>query len=137
MKLKKDKVHRLNRIIRLLVLVFILFINQQCSNPVKTNLPDPLEAGWKGEKVCEILEENDKLRVLRCSFPPMVGHEKHFHPIHYGYTLKGSRFRITDTTGTKEVDVPSGYSWFKDTITWHEVQNIGSDTATFLIIEPK
>jgi len=134
---KKNRITKLKVINKLFVLGFVLSINQQCSHVNKPNLPDPLEAGWKGEKVCEILEENNKLRVLKCSFPPLVGHEKHFHPVHHGYTLKGSKFRITDTTGTKEVDVPTGYSWFKDDLAWHEVQNIGSDTAVFLIIEPK
>ena len=36
-------------------------------------LPDPLEAGWNGERVCEKLHEDDVHRILRCSFPPAVG----------------------------------------------------------------
>ena len=32
-------------------------------------IPDPLEAGWKGEKVCEVIEENDEIRILKCTFP--------------------------------------------------------------------
>ncbi|MEY8848506.1 cupin domain-containing protein [Psychroserpens sp. XS_ASV72] len=100
-------------------------------------LPDPLEAGWNNEAVCEVLEENDQLRTLKCTFAPGVGHERHFHSAHFGYTLAGSKFRITDTTGTREVDVPTGYSFYNDFIEWHEVLNIGDSTAVFLIIEPK
>lgn len=103
----------------------------------KTNLPDPLEAGWKGEKVCEVLSENEEMRILKCTFPPTVGHEKHKHAPHFGYTLKGSRFRITDENGSREVNVPSGYHFQKEEITTHEVENIGDSTAIFLIIEPK
>ena len=55
----------------------------------QTKLPDPLEAGWEGEKVCEVLQDNEAVRVLRCTFPPGVGHEKHFHAPHVGYALKG------------------------------------------------
>lgn len=101
------------------------------------NLPDPLEAGWKGEKVCKVLEDNNKLRVLKCTFPSGVGHEKHRHKPHFGYTLSGSKFRMIDKNGVKELDVPTGYSFYKDSITEHEAVNIGDSTAVFLIIEPK
>ncbi|WP_296313527.1 cupin domain-containing protein [Winogradskyella sp. UBA3174] len=100
-------------------------------------LPDPLEAGWNGEAVCEILEDNVKLRVLKCTFEPGVGHEKHYHNPHVGYTITGGKFRITDTNGTREVDVPTDYSFSKDEITSHEVLNIGETTAVFLIMEYK
>lgn len=102
-----------------------------------SSLPDPLQAGWNGKKVCKVLEENTSVRVLKCTFPPGVGHEKHFHAEHFGYTLKGSKFRITDETGTREVDVPTGYNFYNEKIDWHEVLNIGDSTAVFLIVEPK
>lgn len=100
-------------------------------------LPDPLKAGWKGKKVCEVVEENKSARILKCTFPPNVGHEKHHHNPHFGYTLAGGRFRITDTSGIREVDVPKGYNFSKDKISVHEVLNIGETTAVFLIIEYK
>jgi quercetin dioxygenase-like cupin family protein len=101
------------------------------------DLPDPLEAGWNGKKVCEVLEENDQLRILKCTFPPGVGHEKHYHPPHVGYTLKGGKFSISDSTGTREVNVPTGYTFSNEQIVMHEVLNIGSDTSQYLIIEYK
>ncbi len=104
---------------------------------VKNALPDPLAAGWQGQSVCEVLEDSPKLRVLKCTFPPGVGHERHYHNPHFGYTLAGSTFRITDTTGTREVRVPTGYSFSNEGIEWHEVLNIGDSVAVFLIIEPK
>lgn len=100
-------------------------------------LPDPLQAGWKGKKVCEILEENKSVRILKCTFPPNVGHEKHYHNPHFGYTLSGGKFRITDTTGAREVEVPEGYSFSNGRKTIHEVLNIGKTTAVFLIVEYK
>ena len=101
------------------------------------SLPDPLEAGWNGHSVCEVLQENEKLRVLKCSFEPGVGHEKHEHQPHFGYTLAGGTFRITDTEGTRDVDVPTGYSFKNEETTIHEVLNIGETTAVFLIMEYK
>ena len=100
-------------------------------------LPDPLEAGWNNEPVCEVLEDNVEIRVLKCTFPPGVGHERHYHDAHFGYTIAGSRFRITDTTGIREVDLPTGTTFFNEGVVWHEVLNIGDSTAVFLITEPK
>jgi quercetin dioxygenase-like cupin family protein len=115
--------------------IIMMAVCTACEN--KPSLPDPLEAGWKGAKVCELIQDDSSLRVLKCTFPPGVGHEEHYHAPHFGYTLAGSRFRIKDTAGTREVDVPTGYSFSNKDIQQHEVLNIGDSTAVFLIIEPK
>lgn len=115
------------------IIVFFLLLSCDSNN----KLPDPLEAGWNNETVCELIKENEKLRVLKCTFPPRVGHERHYHKAHFGYTLAGSTFKIKDTTGVREVKVPSGTNFYNEGIEWHEVLNIGDSTAVFLIIEPK
>lgn len=112
-----------------------LSVISSCQN--QNHLPDPLEAGWKGKQVCEVLVDNENVRTLKCSFPPGVGHEKHFHATHYGYTLAGGKFRITDAEGTREVEIPTGYDFYNEKVEWHEVLNIGDSTAVFLIVEPK
>ncbi len=99
--------------------------------------PDPLEAGWKGVSVCEALHDDRRHRILRCTFSPGVGHERHYHDRHFGYTVVGARMRITDANGTREVDVPTGSGFASDGIEWHEVVNVGDSTGVFLIIEPK
>lgn len=115
--------------------LFILVFTLSCGT--KPGLPDPLEAGWQGRAVCEELVNNEKMRVLKCTFPPGVGHEKHYHPEHFGYALAGSTFRITDTTGIREVTLSSGSQFYSMGTDWHEVLNIGDSTAVYLIIEPK
>jgi beta-alanine degradation protein BauB len=127
-----------------IITLFFLICSFSCTtkgdkvSDTKTeNLPDPLKAGWEGESVCEVVEENENIRVLKCTFPPGVGHEKHYHDPHVGYTLVGGKFRITDETGTREVNVKTGVSFSNEEITSHEVQNIGQTTAEFLIIEYK
>ena len=100
-------------------------------------LPGPLEAGWRGEAVCELLSENARIRTLRCTFAPGVGHERHFHAPHWGYAIQGGTNRITDATGVREVTTPTGGSWWSDGTDWHETLNIGDTTAVFLIVEPK
>ena len=114
---------------------FALFAFISCNNG--PSLPDPLEAGWNGAKVCEVIQDNDEVRVLRCTFPPGIGHERHYHDTHFGVTLSGSTFRITDTTGTRDVEVPSNSYFYSEGTEWHEVLNIGDSTGVFLIIEPK
>jgi len=122
-----------NKVKIIIASFFFFFIS--CKQ--KTTLLDPYEAGWKGKKVCEILQDNAKLRVLKCTFPPGVGHEKHYHNTHFGYTITGSKFKITNSAGVKEVDVPTGSDFSNEGVTTHEVLNIGNTTAVFLIIEPK
>ena len=101
------------------------------------DLPDPLAAGWQGERVCERLHEDENQRVLRCTFPPGIGHERHFHPPHFGYVVAGSVMQITDENGSREVDLRSGTSWSSDGTAWHEVVNVGTTTGVYLIVEPK
>lgn len=118
------------------LLLMILAAFETIGQPLSARM-DPLEAGWEGKPVCEVLEENEKVRALKCTFAPGVGHDRHFHAAHFGYTLAGGKFQIEDTTGTREVNVPTGYDFYNDGIDWHEVLNIGETTAVFLIIEPK
>lgn len=99
--------------------------------------PDPLKAGWQNKSVCELLEDNTKVRVLKCTFRPGEGHDRHHHKPHFGYTLSGSTFKIKDTSGVREVAVLTGTDFYNEGIEWHEVLNIGDSTAVFLIIEPK
>jgi quercetin dioxygenase-like cupin family protein len=100
-------------------------------------LPGALEAGWKGGKVCELLQEDKMTRVLRCTFPPGVGHERHFHPAHFGYTLSGGTMQITDASGEREFTGTANGSWQSEGVAWHQVVNIGDTTAQYLIVEQK
>jgi hypothetical protein len=101
------------------------------------SLPDPLEAGWNGAPVCEKLHEDSDHRILRCSFSPSVGHERHFHDRHFGYAIAGGRMRIADSSGVREVDLATGSIFVSDGVAWHEVVNIGDSAVVYLIIEPK
>ena len=100
-------------------------------------LPDPLAAGWNGKKVCEQLHEDADQRVLRCTFGPTVGHERHFHDKNFGYVIAGGRMRITDASGTREVDLVAGSSFTSDGEDWHEVVNVGDTAVVYLMVEPK
>lgn len=100
-------------------------------------LPNSLEAGWQGEDVCEVVFENEETIIGKCTFPPGVGHEKHYHNPHFGYILEGTTFRVTDETGVRDLVVPSGATWSIDVHTVHEALNVGDTTGVALIVEFK
>lgn len=101
-------------------------------------LPMALCAGWQGERVCEVLQEDAQIRVLRCTFPPGVGHEMHYHPPHFGYVLEGdSVMRITTASGVADRPVRAGTSFSNDAEIQHAALNIGTQTTRYLIIEKK
>ena len=98
-------------------------------------LPDAHAAGWEGEKVCELQHQTETHRVLRCRFPPGVGHERHFHPAHYGYALSGGRMQLTSGSGVRVAEIETGSHYTSDGVEWHEVVNVGETTVTYLIVE--
>lgn len=122
---------------QLVVFPLSALLLQSVSAEDPAQLPHAFEAGWKGEKTCELLYETDAVRVGKCVFPPGIGHEKHYHNPHFGYTLKGSTLKITDDSGEREVVVPSGVSWSTDSLTVHEAVNVGDSTTSYLIVEPR
>lgn len=123
---------------RFLILVSIPALVQLSFAAGLPDLPEAMEAGWKGKKMCEVLYENSSARVGRCIFPPGTGHEKHFHYPHFGYVLEGGELKITDHDGNVETrQTVTGKSWSTDEITIHEAINIGETTTSYLIIEPR
>jgi len=98
-------------------------------------LPDALAAGWQGENVCELQHQTATHRILRCTFPPGVGHERHFHPAHYGYALSGGTMQLISASGTRVAEISTGSHYTSNGVEWHEVINIGDTTVTYLIVE--
>ena len=119
------------------VAAFLVVPLAAVAQPATTQLPDPLDAGWKGQATCEKLHEDAKMRILRCVFPPSVGHERHFHVPHYIYVLNGGKVRVTSAAGTQEFEAKTGAGRMSPAIEWHEVLNVGETTMSYLIVEPK
>ncbi|MEO8501402.1 MAG: lipocalin-like domain-containing protein, partial [Vicinamibacteria bacterium] len=71
------------------------------------------------------------------TFPPGVGHERHYHRPHFGYALSGGRVRITDASGVRESVPVTGSIFTSAGVAWHEVLNIGETTVQYLIVESK
>jgi quercetin dioxygenase-like cupin family protein len=126
--------NKLRSLVMSIVLGLVLQTTHRADNQT---LPDPLEAGWLGKKVCELLHEDEKQRIVRCTFPPGVGHEKHYHDPHFGYTLAGGKVRITDAKGTREATIKTGDTHLSNGTPWHEIVNIGESTIVYLLVEAK
>lgn len=122
----------------LLLVSYALAGVAQSNAPIASEtLPDPLAAGWRGQPVCVKLHETAEVRVLRCTFPPGVGHERHFHPRHFGYALSGGTMEILDQNGTRRVDIAAGSYFSSEGIDWHEGLNVGDTVVQYLMIEPR
>lgn len=102
-----------------------------------TPLPDALAAGWHGKPVCQLLQQDRTHRLLRCTFPPGTGHERHYHPAHFGYALQGGTMRITDANGTRIQTITAGTDYASPGTPWHEVLNVGKTTVVYLIYEQR
>lgn len=100
-------------------------------------MPDPLAAGWKGKPVCEALHDDTRMRILRCTFPPGVGHEPHYHAPHFGYVIRGGTMQLVENGETRVVDIPDGIMWQRDERFEHEALNVGDNESQYLIIEMK
>jgi len=126
----------INRYFRYLM-VFSFALITSVSYAGSPSLPDPLKAGWKGKQVCERLHEDAKKRILRCTFPPGTGHERHYHVAHFGYAISGGRVQMTNESGIKTLDLTTGSSYTSAGTLWHEVENTGDTTIIYLIVEDK
>ena len=98
---------------------------------------DALDAGWADEKRCENLHEDDYIRVLRCTFPPNVGHERHSHPASFVYVLSGGNVQVTDANGTRQLESKTDQYKTNNPVEWHEGLNTGDTTLRYLIVEKK
>ena len=103
----------------------------------EADLPHAFDAGWQGQKTCDLLFEDDTVRVARCVFPPGIGHEKHFHNPHFGYVLESGTMTIVDSKGEREVRTEAGTNWSTAERTVHEAVNTGETTTGYLVVEPK
>ena len=101
------------------------------------NLPDTIEAGWKGEAVCVVLFEDDKIRTGTCTYPPGVGQDRHTHGPYFTYVVSGGTLVVTSPRGTFQSTSITGNSGKSNGVDWHELVNVGETTIIFLFVEQK
>jgi beta-alanine degradation protein BauB len=94
---------------------------------------DPLMAA---SNVYKLLNENDKVRVLKTSFKPNAVAKMHHHPNHVVYALTGGKISLTSGGKTQEMEIKEGQVIFLDAQE-HEAKNVGNTTLDLLVIELK
>jgi quercetin dioxygenase-like cupin family protein len=118
------------------VVLSVIFALLSCT-VYSAEVVDAINAGWKGEKRCENLYEDAQIRILRCTFPPNVGHERHSHPAFFNYILSGGHGQVTDSSGTREFESKTDQYRAGKAVEWHEMLNTGDSTLRYLIVEKK
>jgi len=94
---------------------------------------DPLVAA---SNVYKIINENDRMRVLRVIFKPGDTAKMHHHPQHVAYVLKGGKIKLTSEGKTQEMSLEEGSAVFLDEQN-HEVTNIGNTAVDLVVVELK
>ena len=89
-------------------------------------------------EVYKVLLENDDVKVLEVTFAPGQSDQMHEHGVLTYYGIKGGKLQNTLPDGTvREMEAPDGFVGHGDKIVKHQMKNVGSDTARFLLVEHK
>ena len=84
-----------------------------------------------------LVDENDRVRVLKYRLGPGEVTELHSHPDHVGIALDAAKVRFTTADGeSMEAELEAGQTIFVDA-TEHSTENIGSTESTGFIVELK
>ena len=94
---------------------------------------DPLVAA---SNVYKLLDENDRVRVLKVVFKPGDIAKMHHHPDHVVYVLKGGKGKMTSGGKTQDMELKTGSVVFLEKQD-HEFKNTGKETLDLLVVELK
>jgi len=89
-------------------------------------------------EVYKVLLENDDVKVLEVTFAPGQSDLMHEHGVLTYYGIKGGKLQNTLPDGTvREMEAPDGFVGHGDKIVKHQMKNVGTDTARFILVEHK
>jgi len=86
--------------------------------------------------VYKVINENEKMRVVRVTFKVGEKAKMHHHPQHMIYVLKGGKLSLTSGGKTQAVDLKEGSAVFMEAQD-HEATNIGDSVIDMLVVELK
>jgi len=88
--------------------------------------------------VYKVLLENDDVKVLEVTFEPGQSDNMHQHGVITFYGIKGGKLQGTLPDGTvKDNEAPDGFVGHRNTITTHQMKNIGDETVKVILVEHK
>lgn len=94
---------------------------------------DPMVAA---SNVYKLLNENDRVRVLKLVSKPGDVAKMHHHPDHVIYALNGGKAKLTSGGKTQEMEIKTGSVMFLEAQD-HEMKNIGNTTIDLIVMELK
>jgi beta-alanine degradation protein BauB len=86
--------------------------------------------------VYTVINENEKMRVVRVTFKIGETAKMHHHPQHMIYVLKGGKLSLTSGGKTQVIDLKEGSAVFMEAQD-HEATNIGDSVVEMLVVELK
>jgi beta-alanine degradation protein BauB len=95
--------------------------------------PDPKIVA---SNVYTVINENEKMRVVRVTFKVGETAKTHHHPQHVIYVLKGGKLSLTSEGKTQAIDLKEGSAVFMEAQD-HEATNIGDSVVDMLVVELK
>ena len=88
--------------------------------------------------VYKVLLDNDEVKVTEVTFKPGQGDEMHQHGVMSIYGIKGGILQNTSPDGTvREMEVADGFVGHRNTVTTHQMKNIGDTTVKVILVEHK
>jgi quercetin dioxygenase-like cupin family protein len=86
--------------------------------------------------VYKVINENEKMRVVRVTFKVGETAKMHHHPQHMIYVMKGGKLNLTSGGKTQAMDLKEGSAIFMEAQD-HEATNIGDSVVDMLVVELK
>ena len=88
--------------------------------------------------VYKVLLENEDVKVTEVTFKPGQGDEMHQHGVMSIYGIIGGKLQNTSPDGTvREMEVADGFVGHRNTVTTHQMKNIGDTTVKVILVEHK
>ena len=82
--------------------------------------------------------DNDEVKVTEVTFKPGQGDEMHQHGVMSIYGITGGKLQNTSPDGTvREMEVAHGVVGHRNTVTTHQMKNIGDTTVKVILVEHK
>ena len=88
--------------------------------------------------VYKVLLDNEEVKVTEATFKPGQGDEMHQHGVMSIYGITGGKLQNTSPDGTvREMEVADGFVGHRNTVTTHQMKNIGDTTVKVILVEHK
>ena len=88
--------------------------------------------------VYKVLLENEEVKVTEVTFKPGQGDEMHQHGVMSIYGITGGKLQNISPDGTvREMEVADGFVGHRNSVTTHQMKNIGDTTVKVILVEHK